>query len=431
MEREFRIRLNVCKSWGCPNLGVPDASDYTFPVYHLGYAALLCGVCNGLPPLFDEQECNEWFIRYFNQVLKETHVLCPSGCRHGLVHYGRTHAGTERFQCRSCRKVFSPVHLVPNRQRENIHRFLELLNEGKYTGNKVQHRLLHQAAAWCQRWPQPGDCAKKIATDIFYLPFQGKTSGQLLYLILSVDPDTGYVLQLSTNYSNWQVGKSLQYQYQYQGKPETPDTELTAADLISAREKVFMARSQFDEIQYGPAHLKRNDRGSIIRPVIAIHGHFQSLKRCIPSVTDHYLAHECVLRGAAITAWADNVRSGKTHLWFINESLNRTDSPETSYQFRGTKYIGWWSNRWQRWESGENLKMIGLLTGQKSVSDPGRITLAACHRFIDWLKKHPLYKIANNLSAGVISLQIQCLVFIYNQEIALMDNISSRGNCDC
>ena len=71
-----------------------------------------------------------------------------------------------------------------------------------------------------------------------------------------------------------------------------------------------MQRCQFDEIHYGSARLKGNDRGCILRPAIAIHGHFQRLKRRFPAITDHYLAHECVLRGAAITAWSAEVQRG-------------------------------------------------------------------------------------------------------------------------
>ncbi|MBZ3656164.1 hypothetical protein JS565_24810 [Salmonella enterica subsp. enterica serovar Senftenberg] len=43
---------------------------------------------------------------------------------------------------------------------------------------------------------------------------------------------------------------------------------------ISTKERQFLQRSQFDEIQYGPAALKRNAQGTILRPVITAHGHF-------------------------------------------------------------------------------------------------------------------------------------------------------------
>jgi hypothetical protein len=46
---------------------------------------------------------------------------------------------------------------------------------------------------------------------------------------------------------------------------------------VDMREMQFLRRSQFDEIQYGSAVLKRNAKGAILRPVIAAHGHFRVL----------------------------------------------------------------------------------------------------------------------------------------------------------
>lgn len=53
---------------------------------------------------------------------------------------------------------------------------------------------------------------------------------------------------------------------------------------VDMRETQFLRRSQFDEIQYGSAVLKRNARGAIVRPVIAAHGHFRVLNLLFPKV---------------------------------------------------------------------------------------------------------------------------------------------------
>lgn len=50
------------------------------------------------------------------------------------------------------------------------------------------------------------------------------------------------------------------------------------------REAQFLRRSQFDEIQYGSAALKRNAKGVILRPVITAHGHFRVLNILFPTV---------------------------------------------------------------------------------------------------------------------------------------------------
>lgn len=77
---------------------------------------------------------------------------------------------------------------------------------------------------------------------------------------------------------------------------------------VDMRNTQFLNRSQFDEIQYGSAVLKRNARGAILRPVIATHGHFRLLTILYPEVKIHVISHECFLRGAAITAWAEQFR---------------------------------------------------------------------------------------------------------------------------
>lgn len=179
----------------------------------------------------------------------------------------------------------------------------------------------------------------------------------------------------------------------------------------------FLKRSQFDEIQYGSAELKRNDRGSMVRPVITIHSHFQRLKRRFPGVTDHYLTHECVLRGGAITAWSTEVRLGKTDLWFVSENIENANLSDKAFCLTGSWKMGWWKNVWQRWDNGEICKMIGLLTGQQSTAEPALISLASCTAFAVWLKSHPWSLRCHNFGARVVSQHLVGLGCIYNQQM--------------
>lgn len=257
----------------------------------------------------------------------------------------------------------------------------------------------------------PAAQVARIATRIAILPFQGASSLQRLYIIVSADADSGRILQVSTNYSPWPVGQSLRYQSNPTVEVDSDATPLV--ERLRAREAQFLARSQFDEIRYGSAALKRNDGGDMVRPVIALHGHFQRLKRRFTGVTDHYLAHECVLRGAAITAWAPDVRADKTRLWFVVEEGQSTS--DAVFRHRGTWRLGWWNNRWQRWENDTACKMLSLLTGEQQTCEPQRVTLRACDAFIDWLATHPWTPDAHRLSARVISEHLRCLAWLYHQ----------------
>lgn len=406
MENRFQVRLNVCKSWNCVNLGVPDAPDYVFPVYRLGYPALGCGACGSLPPLFNEPECNAWFGHLFAHHLGLTGQGCPRGCHARLIRYGANRSGSPRLQCVGCNVVFTPwrgSHAVVSR----IEHLLAALDAGNHQSDTTGCRALRQAALMCESAVMPP--VARIATRTLTLPFQGERRDCLLYVILSADADSGQILQVSTNYSPWPVGESLRYQVRT-AHPPVNNGE-TLEERVRNREALFLARSQFDEIRYGYARLKRNDSGAMLRPVIALHGHFQRLKRRFPGVAEHFLDHECVLRGAAITAWASDVRAGATRLWFVVEEGDADAGG--AQQPRGSWHFGWWKNHWQLWENATSRKMVSLLTGSDRAYDPQRITLRACDDFISWLAAHPWATHSGRLSAGVISQQLSCLAARY------------------
>ncbi|MDE5207246.1 hypothetical protein PYX06_22595 [Citrobacter amalonaticus] len=310
MENPDKIHLNVCKSWSCPNLGVAGAADYLYPVYRLGYAALECQKCGSLPPLFNEREFNHWFARLTKNKPGASGAECPHCSASDVIRYGRTQAGNGRFQCRHCRGVFTPQQ-TKARFARTVEPFLLRLQQGDYAAETTQYRLLAKAVDWCERQPHhaPSE-VKRVATTVLALPFQGQAAKQQLYVVISADACSGRLLLVSTNYSDEAVGDSLLYKGSASTAPQMAHE--CSVERLRQQEMQFMQRSQFDEIHYGSARLKRNDRGCILRPVIAIHGHFQRLKRCFPAITDHYLAHECVLRGGSdyglvsgSAAWSD------------------------------------------------------------------------------------------------------------------------------
>ncbi len=411
MDNRFQVRLNVCKSGKCANLGVADAPEYVWPVYRLGYPALGCGKCGSLPPLFNEAECNDWFAQLFAHHLGLTGQGCPRGCHARLIRYGSNRSGSARLQCTACGRAFTPLRVsqAAGTRRETL---LSALAAGEHQGETTAYRVLQQAAVWCESQnPFAEQPVTRIASQIMALPFQGMRRHQQLYVIISADADSGRVVQISTNYSPWPVGDSLRYQGDESLQPEPRDLPLV--ERVRAAEDRFLARSQFDEIRYGSAALKRNDSGTMVRPVIALHGHFQRLKRRFPAVTNHYLAHECVLRGAAITAWASDVKAGHTRLWFVVEEGDSGCAGE--WYPRGSWRLGWWNNHWQLWESATARKMVARLTGDPLAYQPQQISLRSCDAFIQWLEGHPWRLIAGQLTARVISQHLICLAWWYNQ----------------
>ncbi|MBJ6064916.1 cytoplasmic protein, partial [Salmonella enterica subsp. enterica serovar Derby] len=172
--------------------------------------------------------------------------------------------------------------------------------------------------------------------------------------------------------------------------------------------------SQFDEIQYGPAALKRNAQGTILRPVITAHGHFRVLKNRFPDVTTHIIAHECFLRGAVITAWAERFRQRLSSLWFVEEEINDDDC-RAEWQLLGKTWQGWWQNQWQLWGQGHNRKMVCSLTGSH-LEQGVAVNLAASRRFVTWLWQQPEFQQSAHYSAKRVTQILYLLTEKYNSQ---------------
>ena len=361
--------INACKSFGCRNLGQPTSTDYSWPDYRLGYPALHCRACGSYPPLFDEQQFRDWLSVHLSTFATEKGHFCPVCYGTKTICYGHNPQGSQRIQCRNCKKVWTPKQY--------------------------------------QKEITPPEIIETVA---LLVPFQGASNGQKLYVLISFDALRGNILHLSTNYTQHQAGESLHYRYRGNAEPELHDNNIV--QRVDMREAQFLRRSQFDEIQYGSAALKRNAKGIILRPVITAHGHFRVLNILFPTVKTHVISHECFLRGAIITAWADLFRQQQGEIWFIEEEIaDYTDN--TPWRFQGTTYHGWWKNQWQLWGQGKNRKMVCALTGGNN-SKAEMLSFATSRHFIDWLHKQAVFTHSTPLSAGRVTQILLSLAQDYN-----------------
>ena len=361
--------INACKSFGCRNLGLPISPDYSWPDYRLGYPALHCRACGSYPPLFDEQQFRDWLSVHLSTFATEKGHFCPVCYGTETICYGHNPQGSQRIQCRNCKKVWTPKQY--------------------------------------QKEITPPEIIETVA---LLVPFQGASGGQKLYFLMSFDALRGNILHLSTNYTQHQAGESLHYRYRGNTEPELHDNSIV--QRVDMRETQFLRRSQFDEIQYGSAALKRNAKGAILRPVITAHGHFRVLNILFPTVKTHVISHECFLRGAIITAWADLFRQQQGEIWFIEEEI-ADDTDNMPLSFQGTTYHGWWKNQWQLWGQGKNRKMVCSLTGGKS-SKAKMLSLATSRHFIHWLHKQAVFTHSTPLSAGRVTKILLSLAQDYN-----------------
>lgn len=152
---------------------------------------------------------------------------------------------------------------------------------------------------------------ERIETVSLIVPFRGNSAEQKLYVLLSFDATRGNILHLSTNFTQHQIGETLHYRWRGNIEPDLHHSDIVKR--VDMRETQFLRRSQFDEIQYGSAVLKRNAKGAILRPVIAAHGHFRVLNILFPEVKTHVISHECFLREQLLLPWQS---------YFANDKVN-------------------------------------------------------------------------------------------------------------
>lgn len=369
--------INCCKSFGCKNLGLASSPDYSWPEYQLGYAALHCRACGSYPPLFNEEQFGGWLSAYLTDFAAQSGHFCPRCYQRETILYGHNPQGSQRVQCRSCKHVWTPKQqplttIVPPEQ---------------------------------------------IATVPLIVPFQGACTDQKLYVLLSFDAIRGNILHISSNFTPHLVGDTLRYRWRNNVEPAVIHDDIV--ERVRQRETLFLRRSQFDEIQYGSAMLKRNANGAVLRPVITAHGHFRILSHLWPEVKTHIIAHECFLRGAAITAWAQQYRDHHASLWFIDEEIN-SDKCTLPWRLLGKTWQGWWQNQWQIWQQGDTRKMVCLLT-EGQVEKGASITLAAGHHFLAWLQQQSEFRDSARYSAHSVFQTIRTLAEQYNTLITQRD----------
>ncbi|TKV09241.1 cytoplasmic protein [Citrobacter sp. wls619] len=365
--------INTCKTFGCRNLGLATSEDYSWPNYRLGYPALHCRACGSYPPLFEAQQFNEWLSAHLSTYACESGHFCPVCYDKDIIRYGYNPQGTQRVQCRTCKKVWTPKQQLP---RELI------------------------SPEWIETVP-------------LIVPFQGGEAEQKLYVLLSFDAIQGNILHLSTNFTQHPVGESLCYLWRGNIEPDLDRRDIVKH--VDMREMQFLRRSQFDEIQYGSAVLKRNGKGVILRPVIAAHGHFRVLNILFPDIKTHVVSHECFLRGAVITVWAELFRQRQAELWFVEEDISESDT-NTPWYFQGKTHHGWWKSQWSLWVQGKNRKMVCSLTGG-DISDAKMLSLTASRHFTHWLYKQTKFIHSAQFSAGRVMQILLSLAHDYNDKL--------------
>ena len=346
----------------------PNSRDYQFPTYHLGYPALYCEACGSNNPLFNNDDIN----RLFHAKLENYHQAVTKRCPHCYSRekrrYGKTVKGTVRWQCLSCRAVFSYKRPYINQLNKlaALADILFLYDDFKALTNELAisdstfYRLLTQLLFRLTEVTRsleysmfPIDIPMHITTQSIVLPCKNgrpKDEEAKLWGLVSSESNSGYILLDNLNYSQLTVSKESIYSNSE--KEENIPRQDRLVDEITLRYERFFKRTCFDKLKYcsGSVHSKK---GHILLPVVTAQIHFHELLHYFPKQTHyHYLEHEVFLRGACLTAFGKSISSGKSHLFYLVESQNASIS--YPYQLQATYCLGWWKNTWYEFYSPVN-----------------------------------------------------------------------------
>ncbi|EBM9948453.1 hypothetical protein T029_23070 [Salmonella enterica subsp. enterica serovar Give] len=361
------IDVNVCKSENCKNFALPNQTDYTMPSYKLGYAAIHCNKCGGNSFLVNNEDIKSLLYPYVDFYLKNVTGVCPKCFRDDTIKYGSTRKGSTRYQCKSCKTVFSPWAISDSSWP--YAKLLELLFSNKTISEIIKfldippttfYRKLQQLDSYLETRVRILESSliniqpKHIQTNIIRLKCreENKTglSNDLLGLI-SCCGTSGYVLLSSMNWTE----KKLQPDSLYTPSNNTPfndyrSSESEGVGLIYNKYEELYNRPSFDQIKYSG----RLCSPQVIEPITMAHVHFQKLKfiHPYPALTN-YIYHDVFIRAACMTTYGSYIREKKCNVFYVLDSDKDING---KYTYNGSYKIGWWGNIWHEYIDVGNTK---------------------------------------------------------------------------
>lgn len=406
--------VDCCKTFGCKNLGILNSPDY-----QPQGKDILCRECGFTFPRISRHSLNV-FRTAVNKEWKGLIKQCPFCGGTAFKRHGYSSQGKSRLLCRHCSRtfLFTPVSL----EKENLSELgkgiaagatlIDLRRELRLDSTALSRqfsRLARQVnSLQSQCLFQAYDIA--LCTRAFVLPYLG--SGNLLYILVTAEADSGNVVAVSTNYSPVCVEKEYQYTHSFTERSLSG----TFAHIVQRKEKLTAQRATLFDIDYGMAALRKNDAGMIVKPVLPAYRHFELVKKLTDDRSinvQHFLEHECFIYGGCLIANHDDVVRGRCHISFVAER-----GLVAQQQARPPRYFlagGIRNNVWRYFSTPDYAMAVSNLTGSKKPGELCRATLLPATRFIHYVESHPFYAQMTRLSPANLTTVLDFMKYEYNQ----------------
>lgn len=408
------INVDCCKTLGCKNLGLMDSPDYLRQGNNV-----LCRECGYLFPVISEQSLNI-FRHAVNRTWRGVIKQCPHCGGTTLKKYGFSSSRQPRIYCGLCHRTFILAEQSKTDSRQD--RLACLINEGATlaemraalaldsTGLNRELAKLSRRANLAEREQIFSAFDITLSTRAFRLRFNG--GDNYLYMLATVDEQSGRVIAISSNYCAHPVESAYQYRSSYEER--LPPGTLT--HLVQRKELITSRRDVLFDVDYGPAMLHKNDPGMVVKPVLSAYRHFELVRLLTDARTlnvQHYLDHECFMYGGCMMANLADVKQGRCHISFVRErgtTPPARDLPPRLFLAGGVR-----NNVWRTYSTRDYAMAICNLTGNKKIKMQRHATLKGGTAFISWLETHPFVGALNRMSPGNIVAAVDYMKYQYNK----------------
>ncbi|TFH89243.1 hypothetical protein [Vibrio ouci] len=366
----MKTEFNGCKSYGCINLANPDLSLYR-KSNQLGFDSYQCPQCGAFTPILDDKAIN-LFIR--RTLSNESRLLLPHcvQCKKPTpsTRFGSTRAGTPRRQCNECKSVYSLLN--GDKLSSQLQPLFELVSSDIST-SEIFAKTGWNSKVFYQRLSKLSQLLELVnrlmiiayTHSCLMLTLHSSTSSietrsgkqkesLKTWQLHTLDTTNGFLFLHSDNMLLGDEPTSSPYLL---NKVEPSFTGSEPFERVQWTYDKIFSRNQFDNLGYALQSQVNSREGTLLRPVVGAHGHFQLLNSILPSQTplNLFLEHESFLRGSSIFTFSEQIKSGNCHLFYLYHFA--TDKPIKPQ----SNSIGWWREKWIKASIVDDQKLLGCV----------------------------------------------------------------------
>jgi len=406
--------VNCCKNVECSFFGVINTLHYQF-IGQNGF----CPECGDIFPLISPSALsafNQQSNKFYPQIL----LYCPA-CGQGdaLIRHGRGPAGAQRWRCRTCNISFTDESTVI-KDISGLQPLAECISAGgdfRLSGEKNQTlsrhltRLAFSARVEHVHLPT-GSLSGEYSTITFTLEFNG--SHNKLFVIATTDNKTGCVIAVSTNYVALKNGISPEWWYP--SMPAESEVSPILVRKVFDKDRVISRRPFLFDIAYGPANVRSNDPGTIVKPVLAAYRHFalvHALTHHRLLSVHHWLEHECFIYGACLMANRMDIAQQRCGISFVYEEGALDATQRLRSETVRSDIV--WRDTWNCYSQKNYNLAVCHLTGKTNRSSFRQATLKPARAFQEYLFRHPIWPQLIRLAPRNVVHLLEYLAAEYNR----------------